>query len=352
MGISGGVDSAVSLALLKQAGFDVTGVFIRVWEPDWLECSSGEDRREAMRVAAHLGVPFVTLDLEKEYKTGVIDYMIEEYRSGRTPNPDVMCNRQVKFGAFFEWARKQGADCIATGHYARVTEDHRMLVAADPNKDQTYFLWTLSKEILSGAMFPIGAMTKPEVRRLALELKLPNAKRKDSQGLCFIGKVDVKDFLAHYISAKQGDVLDENGNVIGSHPGALFFTIGERHGFTVTDKTPNDAPLYTVSKDMEKNTITVSPRMVVGSANALKSVLLKNVNWISGSAPDMKARDASDFPLEARSRYRQELQRVRIVSARSSEAEIEFEKPQETITPGQSVVIYRGGECLGGGIIA
>jgi tRNA-uridine 2-sulfurtransferase len=367
VGLSGGVDSATSAALLHRDGFDVTGVFIKVWQPDWIECTWRDDRRDAMRVAAHLGIPFVTLDLESEYKKEVIDYMIAEYAAGRTPNPDVMCNQHVKFGAFYDWAMKQGAQYVATGHYARIAEgDGRsekgeelkqhgrkkadvLLTGTDPNKDQSYFLWTLKTEQLAHILFPVGDISKPDVRKLAQEFKLPNAEKKDSQGLCFIGKVDVKKFLAHYVKTEQGNVLDASGKVIGTHPGALFFTIGERHGFTVTSKTPTDDPYYVVSKNIKENSIVVSPRKGDALPSATQKVLLTSVNWI-GEAPQI----GTNF--QARSRYRQPLQNIKIISISNavtldSEIEISFDKLQDMLTPGQSLVIYDGERCVGGGII-
>ncbi len=354
--MSGGVDSSVSAALLKKAGYDVTGVFIKVWQPDWIDCNWKEERLEAMRAAAHLDIPFITLDLEQEYKRGVIDYMIAEYKVGRTPNPDVMCNREVKFGAFWKWAKENGAGFIATGHYARNIEG-QLLIGVDSNKDQSYFLWTLNRDDLAHVMFPVGDIEKPEVRKLAKKFKLPNAEKKDSQGLCFIGKVDVKEFLAHYIKMESGRVLNKSGEVIGGHPGSLLFTIGERHGFKVDaeHKTPEDLPYYVISKDIDKNIIMVSNRDAAHSLpQARNSVCIRNGNWVSAKIPSKTALDVQHFdgfPLQARSRYRQELQRVRIVAATISEAEIEFEKPQDTLTPGQSLVIYDGELCLGGGVI-
>ncbi len=354
--MSGGVDSSVSAALLQKAGYEVTGVFIKVWQPDWIECNWKEERLEAMRAAAHLDIPFVTLDLEREYKQGVIDYMIAEYKAGRTPNPDVMCNREVKFGAFWRWAKDQGADFIATGHYARVERidvngdrAFRLLKGADRNKDQSYFLWTLNQADLAHVMFPIGHLEKSEVRKLARKFRLPNAEKKDSQGLCFIGKVDVKAFLAHYIKTETGMVLDEQGQVIGSHPGALLFTIGERHGFTIDEqhKTPNDRPYYVVAKDPKNNTLVVSNKGETDQlSSATRSVKIEQTNWISGHRPET-------FPLQARSRYRQELQNIRIgKSWTEGIMDIEFENPQDTLTPGQSLVVYDGENCLGGGILS
>jgi tRNA-specific 2-thiouridylase len=357
IGLSGGVDSAVSAALLKREGYDVTGVFIKVWQPDWISCTWKEERRSAMRVAAHLDIPFATLDLTNEYKESVIDQMIKEYALGRTPNPDVVCNRYVKFGGFWKWAEAQGADLIATGHYARVAGDeasgYSLLAGADTNKDQSYFLWTLDQDDLPHILFPVGDMTKPEVRKLARKFGLPNAEKKDSQGLCFIGKVDVKDFLSHYIETKAGNVLDGHGEIIGTHPGALFFTNGERHGFTITGKTPNDAPFYVIDKDVEQNTITVSNKEpgAISSPGSGSLVRIANVNWIGGKVPDAPDDQDGQWPLQARSRYRQTLQNVRIASVGIAETELEFEKPQDALSPGQSLVIYDGNRCLGGGII-
>lgn len=345
VGMSGGVDSSVSAALLKKAGYDVTGVFIKVWQPDWINCTWKEDRLDAMRVAAKLDIPFITLDLEKAYKEEVVDYMIAEYKLGRTPNPDVMCNRYVKFGGFFSWAMKQGAGFVATGHYARIQKDdkgsYELLAGDDDNKDQSYFLWTLTQEQLSKTLFPLGNIEKPEVRKLAKKFGLPNALKKDSQGLCFIGKIDVKEFLSHYLESKKGSVLNEQGEVIGEHDGAFFYTIGERHGFTITKKSPNDEPQYVISKDVEKNTITVSNKSKEGILpQARTKVKLREVNWNQGKIPE-------NGNLLARSRYREVFQQIKI----SDQNLVEFEEPQSTLSPGQSLVVYQGEVCLGGGII-
>ncbi len=338
--MSGGVDSSVSAALLQKAGYEVIGVFIKVWQPDWIHCTWKEDRLDAMRVAAKLEIPFVTLDLEKEYKEEVVDYMIKEYKEGRTPNPDVMCNRFVKFGGFFTWAMKQGADFIATGHYARI-KGGKLLMGRDSNKDQSYFLWTLTQEQLSKTLFPVGNIEKPEVRKLAKKFGLPNALKRDSQGLCFIGKIDIKEFLSHYIEVKKGDVLNIKGEVIGEHDGAFFFTIGERHGFNILKKTSNDGPYYVVEKDIEKNTITVANKNAEGDLpNEIRQINLKDMNWNQGKVPIGKI-------LLARSRYREELQEVKFVN----ENTVEFEKAQTTLSIGQSLVVYDGEVCLGGGTI-
>jgi tRNA-specific 2-thiouridylase len=329
VGLSGGVDSAVSAALLKKAGHEVTGVYIKVWQPDWIDCTWKEERRDAMRVAAHLNIPFITLDLSDEYKRGVIDYMLSEYMSGRTPNPDVMCNRQVKFGAFWKWAIGQGADYVATGHYAQIklakdsddivtmpsiinknnvsrANQFGLYAGTDQNKDQSYFLWTLNRDDLKHILFPVGHLTKPEVRKLAKKFGLPNAEKKDSQGLCFIGKVDIKDFLKHYVKKGQkgsvsGDVLNPKGEIIGKHSGSLFLTLGERHGFTITKKTANDGRYYVVAKDLEKNTITVTMENSIQSSLAPHlEIIITNVNW-TGDTPKIGTK------ILMRTRYRQPL---------------------------------------------
>lgn len=340
VGLSGGVDSAVSAALLKKRGFDVVGVFIKIWSPEWLGCTSREDRLDAMRVAAHLNIPFREIDLTEEYKKDVVDYMIREYKSGRTPNPDVFCNKYVKFGVFFDWAIAEGADFVATGHYARVENQngvYRMLSGIDEGKDQSYFLWTFGQKQLSKTFFPVGDLKKAEVRKLAKKFGLPNAKRKDSQGLCFVGPVDVKDFLATYAPQKRGNVLDREGRAIGDHPGALFFTIGERHGFTVTVKTPNDEPYFVVSKDMKKNTVTVGHKTGDFSGEK-KEFQIGSVNWIAETPQAGRGYSA----------------RVRHLGARLpclfDADKITFAEPLAAAS-GQSLVLYDGDVCLGGGII-
>src|SRR3989344_4417069 len=236
VGLSGGVDSAVTALLLKEQGFDVTGVFIKVWQPDFLPCIWREERRDAMKVAIALDIPFLFFDFEEEYKKGVVDEMIEEYKSGRTPNPDVLCNQEIKFGAFLKKAKELGADFIATGHYAE-NKNGVLMEGQDKEKDQSYFLWTVKKEDLKHILFPVGHLEKKEVRRLASKYNLPVSEKKDSQGICFIGDVDMGEFLSHFISIKTGEVLNTNGEVIGTHTGAVVYTIGERHGFEITKKT-------------------------------------------------------------------------------------------------------------------
>lgn len=342
VGMSGGVDSSVSAALLQEQGFDVTGVFIKVWQPDWMECTWREDRLDAMRVAVRLGIPFVTLDLEKEYKKEVVDHMLAEYEAGRTPNPDVMCNKHVKFGGFFDWAMKQGADYVATGHYTEVKEEggaFKLLSGKDTGKDQSYFLWTLTQKQLSKTIFPVGAIPKPGVRKLARKFGLPTAEKKDSQGLCFIGRVNMHEFLSHYISGKRGDVLDESGAVIGHHDGAIFLTLGERHGFTIATKTADEKPYFVIAKDTQANTVTVSHKSPDGTLSIeKKNYRLTNVNWISNMPVPGKK-------YTARIRHLGELLVCEIVGD-----SVVFDIPL-IVAAGQSVVVYDADTCIGGGIV-
>lgn len=349
VGMSGGVDSSVSAALLQREGYDVTGVFIKAWHPEFLTCSWREDRRDAMTVCAQLGIPFETCDLEEEYKRDVVDYLIREYAAGRTPNPDVMCNQYIKFGAFFRFARERGADVVATGHYARTIIDFdgttRLFRGVDMQKDQSYFLWTLPQETIAHVLFPVGGLEKSRVRELAAEFGLPVAEKKDSQGICFLGDVSMEDFLKRFVAVTPGDVLDVDGNIIGSHEGALIYTLGQRHGFDVRKKKPDDGPWYVVAKDMDANTITVSQEGKTDPRFAVSSATLSDTNWISGAFTN------SEDSLTCRFRYRQTLVPCSVDVDRHHGAVVTFETPQPAVTPGQSVVIYRGEECLGGGVI-
>ena len=377
VGVSGGVDSSVSLALLKDAGYKVVGVFIRTWTPDFIECTWRDERRDAMRVCAHLGVPFLECDAEEAYKKGVADYMIEEYKKGKTPNPDVMCNREVKFGVFWQFAKSHGADFIATGHYAEVQSEDlnsfkeatgggvpffvhsyssgskngvkelreklfKLKRSPDLSKDQSYFLWTLTPDDLAHTLFPVGHLQKSEVRKLAQKYNLPTAIKKDSQGVCFLGPLDMKDFLKHFIAEKRGDVLDEDGKIIGYHDGAVFLTLGERHGFTITERTENDEPLYVVAKDINKNTITVSVRQDLTQEQS-SSLLISNTNWISG-IPE------KDKKYTAQIRYHGENLECTIEVQENNTAKITFTKPI-LVSAGQSIVIYDNSLCLGGGVV-
>ncbi len=287
VGISGGVDSSVAAYLLKKEGHEVHGVFIKTWSPEWVPCTWVDEKRDAMRVCAALDIPFHFLDAEAAYKDGVADYMIDEYRAGRTPNPDVLCNRVIKFGVLWDYAKEEGADAIATGHYAQ-TDGVRLLRGADTSKDQSYFLWMLTKEELAHIRFPIGRLQKSEVRSIAERAGLFTAVKKDSQGVCFLGDVDMREFLSYYIEEKKGAVVDERGAVIGEHDGVWFYTIGERHGFTITAAGAAKVPHYVVGKEVEKNILVVSPRSPVAvSLEKTKKehteVLLRSPNWITAA---------------------------------------------------------------------
>ena len=343
VGMSGGVDSSVSAALLQQKGLDVTGVFIRTWHPDFLECDWRAERQDAMRVCADLGIAFKTLDLQKEYKEGVVDYMVSEYEKGRTPNPDVMCNKHIKFGAFFDWAMREGADAVATGHYAQA-KGGALYAGRDDQKDQSYFLWTLTSEILQKTLFPIGDMVKGDVRKKADELGLHVAKKKDSQGVCFLGKVDMREFLKKFIDTKRGNVLDPDGRVVGHHEGAILYTFGQRHGFTITEKTPDDKPRYVVAKNIQKNTITVSDNFKEEDTFDSRRVAVTTTNWI-GISPEPKKE------YHARIRYRQPLQQCTSEAVDGNTAQVLFKDPQKAVAPGQSIVMYDGEQCLGGGVV-
>jgi tRNA-uridine 2-sulfurtransferase len=363
VGMSGGVDSSVSAYLLKQQGYNVTGVFIKVWQPDHTDCGWKDERRDAMRVAAVLDIPFLTLDFSEQYKREVVDYMIEEYRLGRTPNPDVMCNRYVKFGSFLQYALAHGVDYVATGHYAQnilneKTQKFEMKEGADNNKDQTYFLWTLTQSDLKHTLFPIGHLQKSEVRKIAEKAGLPVFDKKDSQGVCFIGHLDMKAFLKEYIQTEPGNVLDMQGNVIGRHDGAVLYTIGERHGFTFNTKTTENEPHFVISKDIEKNTITVTTKSENSDSSTQKNTArITKVSFSQDIEPYIGKK------LGARIRYRQEKQSCVISkctatnskrdtdSKNNTEYIVTFDTPQKGMAEGQSVVLYDGNTCLGGGIL-
>ncbi|HEY4516532.1 MAG TPA: tRNA 2-thiouridine(34) synthase MnmA [Candidatus Paceibacterota bacterium] len=342
VGLSGGVDSAVSAAILKERGFDVTGVFIKIWQPEFIECTWKEDRLDAMRVCAALGIAFRELDLSAQYKKNVIDAMLRDYARGVTPNPDILCNREIKFGAFARWARVEGAQLIATGHYARMREvaGHlELLRGSDPEKDQSYFLYRLTQQDLARAIFPVGGMLKSDVRKKARALKLPVAEKHDSQGLCFVGDVSMPDFLRRFVDVEQGTVLDTEGRTIGTHEGAPLYTIGARHGFAITDSAAAKTPHYVGTVDATHNTITVSPRI---EDAARHTALISDIHWIH--------REPSfDGEFAVQTRYRQKNVPARLT--RSAQGITATFSNAHVAPPGQSLVIYSGYVCLGGGII-
>jgi tRNA-specific 2-thiouridylase len=338
VGLSGGVDSAVSAALLKEQGHDVTGAFIKIWQPEFLECTWREDRLDAMRVAAALDIPFKELDLSEEYKNEVINEMLATYENGETPNPDVLCNKSIKFGAFARWARSRGAEFVATGHYAQI-RDGRLYRGADAGKDQSYFLHRLSKKDLERALFPVGGMEKRRVRAQAQRFGLPVAQKHDSQGLCFVGDITMGEFLRRYIAVSEGDVLNTQGAVIGRHEGALLYTIGQRHGFVLQGEA--HAPHYVTAIDVRANTITVSEKREDASCTR---ALLRDVHWI-GEPLFLPA------ALAVQVRYREKTAAATLALDDAGRMTASFEDAQ-IASPGQSLVFYRGDECLGGGIMS
>lgn len=343
VGLSGGVDSSVSAWLLKEQGYEVVGVFIKTWQPDFIECNWEAERLDAMRVAAHLRIPFLTFDAEEAYKTQVGDYMIAEYKRGRTPNPDVMCNTHVKFGAFLPWALTQGADFVATGHYAQRTHDadgYHLLRGVDRGKDQSYFLWTLTQKELAHILFPVGHLQKAEVRVLAEKAKLPVFAKKDSQGICFLGPVDMEEFLGHYAKLEKGDVLNEQGEKIGTHKGALIYTIGQRHGFTVQTHGEHQGALYVVSKDMDANTVTVGKE--APTLMASDTLTLEDISRIRALPED---------GLMAQFRYRQTPFVIHMQEDTQGRGILSVSTETERPSIGQSCVFYKGNECFGGGIL-
>ena len=329
--MSGGVDSSVAAALLKKDGYNVTGVHMLCWEG----CENNEDKRDAMRVAAVLDIPFLVWDFKKEYREAVFNYMTREYAAGCTPNPDVMCNKEIKFGVFLRRALEAGADFIATGHYVR-KENDKLFQAKDKNKDQSYFLWTLTQDQLKHCLFPIGDYLKSEIREMAKEAGLPTAAKKDSQGLCFVGNVDFGEFIKESIPKKIGDVVFADGKKIGEHDGAHFYTIGQRHGLNLGGQAQ---PVFVAQKDAFTNTLVVAR----GQDDPIlykKELIAENFNWIDKIS-------TIPFSCQARIRYRQPLQACRI-----SGDMVTFDQPQRAVAPGQSVVFYKeDGEMLGGAII-
>lgn len=339
VGVSGGVDSSVTALLLKVYGYDVTGVFIRTWQPDWTPCTWQDERRDAMRVCAHLEIPFIELNLEQEYKQGVADYMITEYRKGRTPNPDVMCNKEVKFGGFLNYAIDSGADFVATGHYAQ-TDQKNLIKGIDEKKDQSYFLWTLNNEQLQRILFPVGGFEKSFVRFLARLYRIPVAMKKDSQGICFLGDIDMKEFLSHYIETSAGVVKNERDEIIGTHDGVLLYTIGERHGFTIHKKTPNDEPYYVVGKNIPTNELIVSQK--IKNSDEVMNVLITDI--------------VERIPFQESKKYHAQIRYHGIFHVCTLEKQedgiykVIFEKGEQ-VSAGQSIVFYDGTICIGGGVV-
>ncbi len=350
VGMSGGVDSAASAALLVEKGYEVIGAFMKNWSGtvegpsctdaekvggEFEECNWKDERRDAARVAAKLGIPFMTLDFEKEYRRDVVDYMFEEFEKGRTPNPDVMCNKYVKFDLFMKEAERLECDFVATGHYARI-EDGKILKGKDPNKDQTYFLWAIDAKVLPKVLFPIGDMDKPDVRKYAQANGLIVADKKDSTGICFVGEVDIQKFLSARIEDDPGNIVTIEGEVLGTHKGINFYTIGQRHGLDVGGGTP----YYVVEKRPETKELVVCsnfhPALFKDKLTAI------DLNWFN--------KPEALFECQARIRYRQDVQDC-VIEQIGDETQVSFKNPQRAVTPGQSIVFYNGDEMIGGGII-
>ena len=346
VGMSGGVDSSVAAARLLEQGHQVTGLFMKNWEEDDTEeyCAAREDLADATEVCKALGIKLHTVNFAHEYWDNVFEHFLGEYRAGRTPNPDVVCNREIKFKEFLRWALTLGADCIATGHYARLARGDRHCLlqkGLDGNKDQSYFLHTLDQNALRHASFPLGDLRKEEVRTTARELGLPVHDKKDSTGICFIGERRFREFLGQYLPAREGRILSLDGEVLGEHQGCHFHTIGQRQGLGIGGE---GEAWYVARKDVERNLVYV----VQGHDHEAlhhRVVLAEDMHWITGIPPVLPA------TCSAKIRYRQEDQPCEITMIGSNVARIEFDSPQWAATPGQSVVLYEGDTCIGGGVI-
>jgi len=349
IGLSGGVDSSVAALRLLQDGWQVEGLFMKNWEEDDSEeyCSAAEDLADATQVAERLGIPLHTVNFSGEYWDRVFEYFLAEYRAGRTPNPDVLCNREIKFKAFLDHALDLGAEHIATGHYAGVrhgADGYQLICAADGNKDQTYFLYMLGQRALRHAVFPLQPLSKPQVREIAESAGFANWRKKDSTGICFIGERRFRDFLAQYLPANPGRIHSLEGEDLGEHQGLMYYTIGQRQGLGIGGKADHaHAPWFVVEKDLQNN------RLIVTQGHDHPALMRDNLtaeqlHWVAGAAP------AQQFGCKARCRHRQPLQDCQ-VSIQAGIAQVAFSQPQRALTPGQSVVFYQQDVCLGGGII-
>lgn len=349
VGMSGGVDSSVTAMLLKQQGFDVSGVFMKNWEdfdPD-SPCPAAIDVEDAFNVCEVLDIPLDAVNFAQEYWDRVFSHFLDEYRAGRTPNPDILCNTEVKFRAFLEYALEQGASKIATGHYARIDEKNgrfRLLKAVDHNKDQSYFLHGLNQAQLAKAMFPLGELEKPAVRELARKAEFENHAKKDSTGICFIGVARFTEFLSRYLPAQPGDMRTPEGELVGKHNGLMYHTLGQRKGLGIGGrKGDSGEPWFTAGKDLDSNTLIV----VQGDHPLLycDTLITGSVHWISGEVP------TSPLKAAAKIRYRQDDQPCTITTLDNGRCLVKFDQPQRAVTPGQSAVFYMDDECLGGGVI-
>jgi len=350
VGMSGGVDSSVAALLLRDAGEPIAGLFMQNWADDGSgDCRAEDDRRDAVAVCGRLGIPIHFRDFSGEYWAGVFEHFLAEYAAGRTPNPDVLCNREIKFKHFLDAARELGAERIATGHYARIDRANgrwRLLRARDGGKDQSYFLHQLGQEQLAATLFPLGELPKADVRRMAAEAGLPTAAKKDSTGICFIGERDFREFLSRYLPARPGEMQTPDGRVVGTHPGVFYFTLGQREGLQIGGlRGFAAAPWYVVDKDVGRNVL------VVDQGSDSRYLLSDNTwteaaHWIDGAPP------AAAFACSAQTRYRQQAQACDVRVRDDGSLHVRFAQPQRAVTPGQSLVLYDGDHCLGGAVIA
>jgi len=340
IGMSGGVDSSVAALLLKQRGYDVTGVYMKNWAKDipGFLCPWEEDLRDADAVAAQIGIDLKVFDFEKQYHDKVVEYMLEGYQAGLTPNPDIMCNQEIKFKLFLDTSKEEGAELIATGHYSRI-RDGRLLKAIDDSKDQSYFLYRVTSQALKQSLFPLGELKKTEVRAIAEKTGLITARKKDSVGICFVGQVGIKEFLSQFVQTKSGPIVNQHGQTIGEHDGAIFYTIGQRHGLGVG----GGLPYYVVDKDILKNIVYVTTDL---DDERLWSDRLKliNLHWIKDQPKVAKI-------YQIRARYQSPLIKAKLLSLEEKNTTLELKKPLKAAAPGQSAVIYDGDVVLGGGII-
>ena len=348
VGMSGGVDSSVAALLLKQEGYRVVGLFMRNWEEtdENGACTADEDFEDVKRVCGLLDIPYYSVNFAREYMQRVFSYFLKEYEAGRTPNPDVLCNREIKFGPFKEYARELGADFVATGHYCGIANEnglYRLLKAKDEEKDQTYFLNQLSQEQLKGVMFPLADLDKSEVRRIAEKHGLATAKKKDSTGICFIGERNFRKFLQEYLPAKRGKILSLSGEEVGEHLGLMYYTLGQRRGLELGGKKGEDGRWFVVKKDLVNNVLYVS--------HGDETPLFSNRCIVSGMNFIPAAPSKQEFTCRAKFRYRQKEQGVRVKRTGEDTLEIFFDEPQRAVTEGQYAVLYDERQCLGGGVI-
>ena len=346
VGMSGGVDSAVSALLLKQQGFDVIGVFMNNWEEkdEYGVCTSQEDWNDVQDVCEHIGIPYYSVNFAREYEDRVFTHFLTEYQAGRTPNPDVLCNREIKFKAFLDYAIKIGADRMATGHFVRSNDQGQLLKGLDPGKEQSYFLYMLKAHQLKKSMFPVGGLLKSQVRDIAREAGLPVSEKKDSTGICFIGERRFKTFLMNYLPSQPGDMVTPEGEVLGRHDGLMYYTIGQRKGLGIGGRGDGRS-WFVVKKDLENNRLVV----VQGEDHPSlfqQTAQLNQITWV-GDAP---AAAGQPVNIAVKLRYRQKDQVASLVY-QGEEGTLRFEQPQRAVTPGQSAVFYQGDVCLGGGII-